>query len=131
MLALSIWEALWIVFAAFLFISVLMIFFNIVIDLFRDKELSGVAKTIWVIVLILLPLVGMLVYVIARGDGMAQRQLQAQVDAQQSFDNYVRDVAGSGGGAGAASELEKATAMHAAGQLSDEEFAALKSKILG
>lgn len=127
MLALSIWEALWIVFVSFLFISVLIMLFNVIIDLFRDKELGGFAKFIWIVVLLFLPLIGLLVYVIARGDGMAKRQVAAQVEAQQSFDSYVRDVAGGG----AASELEKAAAMHAAGQLSDEEYANLKAKILG
>lgn len=128
MLAFSIWNALWVVFVTFLFISVLIMFFNVVVDLFRDKSLGGVAKTVWVIVLLFLPLIGLLVYVIARGDGMARRQVEAQVEARESFDSYVREVSG---GSGAASELEKAAAMHASGQLSDEEFAALKQKIIG
>lgn len=127
MLALSIWEALWIVFVSFLFISVLIMLFNVIIDLFRDKELGGFAKMIWIVVLLFLPLIGLLVYVIARGDGMAKRQVAAQVEAKESFDTYVRDVAGGG----AASELEKAAAMHASGQLSDDEYANLKAKILG
>lgn len=131
MLAFSVWNALWVVFVTFLFISVLMMFFNVVVDLFRDRELNGVSKTIWVLVLLFLPLIGLLIYVIARGDGMAARQIQAQVDARESFDAYVREVSGGAGTGGAASELEKAAAMHAGGQLSDEEFAALKRKILG
>lgn len=127
MLAFSIWEALWVVFVAFLFINVLFLMFSVITDLFRDKELSGFAKFIWIVVLILLPLLGLLIYVLVRGDGMAERSLQAQAAAEESFQSYVRDVAGGG----AASELEKASALHTAGKLSDDEYAALKSKILG
>ena len=64
---------------------------------------------------------------IARGQGMAERSAKEQIAAQDSFDTYVRDVAGGG----AASELEKASAMHSAGKLSDDEYATLKAKILG
>ena len=126
MLAFSIWNAIWLVLVTYLFVVVLMMLFSVIVDLFRDHELSAFAKVIWVVVLVLLPLLGLLVYVIARGPGMAQRSLREQDEAKQSFDAYVRDVAGGG----AASELEKASAMHAAGRLSDDEYAALKAKIL-
>lgn len=126
MLAFSIWNAIWVVFVAFLFVNLLMMFFAVIVDLFRDKELSGVAKVVWIIVLIGLPLLGLLIYVIARGQGMAERSVQEQVKAQESFDAYVRDVAGGG----AATELEKASALHAQGKLSDDEYAALKARIL-
>lgn len=126
MLAFSIWNAIWVVFIAFLFVNLLMMFFAVIVDLFRDKELSGVAKVVWIIVLIGLPLLGLLIYVIARGQGMAERSVDEQVKAQESFDAYVRDVAGGG----AATELEKASALHAAGKLTDDEYAALKTRIL-
>ena len=77
--------------------------------------------------LALFTLIALLVYVIVRGQGMAERSAKADAEAKDSFDSYVRDVAGGG----AASELEKAASMHAAGQLSDEEYGALKAKILG
>lgn len=126
MLAFSIWNALWVVIVTFLFVSVLMVLFSIISDLFRDRELGGFAKAIWIIVLIIFPLIGSLIYLIARGKGMAERSIKDQQQAQEAFDSYVRDVAGGG----AASELEKASALHAAGKLSDAEYAALKSKIL-
>ena len=126
MLACSFWEAIWLIFITFVFITVLMMLFSVIVDLFRDDSLSGWGKTGWIILLIILPLLGLLIYVIARGKGMAERSIKQQVEAKQSFDSYVRDVAGGG----AASELEKANALHQAGKLSDEEFAALKAKIL-
>jgi predicted PurR-regulated permease PerM len=125
-LAFSIWNAIWVVFVTFLFISVLMMMFSVIVDIFRDDSLSGWAKAAWLLFLAVFTLLALLVYVIVRGDGMTRRNIEAQQAAKQEFDSYVQDVAGGG----AASELEKAAAMHAAGKLSDDEYAALKSKIL-
>lgn len=127
MLAFSIWNAIWLVFVSFLFITVLMMIFSIVVDIFRDKELSGWAKAAWLFFLVVFTLLTALVYVIVRGKGMAERSMKEQVEAKESFDAYVRDVAGGG----AASELEKAAALHGAGRISDDEYTALKAKILG
>lgn len=127
MLAFSIWNAIWLVIVSFLFIALLMMLFSVIVDLFRDDSLSGWAKALWIIVLIFMPLLGLLIYVITRGKGMTERTIKEQAAAQQSFDSYVREVAGGG----AASELEKANNLHAAGKLTDEEFAQLKAKILG
>jgi len=127
MLAFSVWEALWVTFVAFLFISVLMMMFSVIVDIFRDHEMSGWVKAIWLICLVFFSLITLLVYMIVRGQGMAERSAKEQVEAKESFDSYVRDVAGGG----AASELEKAAAMHNSGKLDDAEYAALKAKILG
>lgn len=127
MLAFSIWEALWVTFAAFLFIAVLMMMFSVIVDIFRNHEMSGLAKAAWLIGLIFFSLITLLIYMIVHGDGMAKRSAKEQVEAKESFDSYVRDVAGGG----AASELEKAAAMHNSGKLSDTEYEALKAKILG
>lgn len=126
MLAFSFWDAFWIVFIAFIWINLLIIFVSVIVDLFRDHELSGWGKAAWIILLLVLPLIGLLIYVIARGPGMARRQMDKQAEAQESFDSYVRDVAGGG----AASELEKASALHSEGKLTDDEYAALKARIL-
>ena len=126
MLAFSFWDAFWIVFIAFIWINLLIIFVSVIVDLFRDQELSGWWKAAWIILLLVLPLIGLLIYVIARGPGMARRQMDKQAEAQASFDSYVRDVAGGG----AASELEKASALHNEGKLTDDEYAALKARIL-
>jgi hypothetical protein len=127
-IAFSIWNAIWLVFITFLFVSVLMMLFSIVTDMFRDPELSGVAKAMWMIALILFPLIGMFIYVLVRGKGMAERAGQRRQEAEAASEAYIRRVSGSAGGA--ASELEKASALHAAGTLTDAEFAALKAEIL-
>jgi len=127
MLAFSLWNAIWIVFVSFVFIAVLMMMFSVITDIFRDEELAGWGKAAWLIALLLFTFVTLIVYVIARGDGMVKRSAKEQVEAKQSFDAYVRDVAGGG----AASELEKASALHNAGKIDDAEYAALKAKILG
>ena len=126
MLAFSIWEAIWLIFVTFVFISVLMMLFSVIVDLFRDDSLSGWGKAGWIIVLILMPFLGLLIYVIVRGKAMSDRAIKEQVDTKQSFDDYVRTVSGGG----PATELEKANTLHMAGKLSDEEFAQLKAKIL-
>ncbi len=127
MLAFSLWNAIWIVFVSFVFIAVLMMMFSVITDIFRDEELSGWGKAAWLIALLFFTFLTLIVYVIARGDGMVKRSAKEQVEAKQSFDAYVRDVAGGG----AASELEKASALHTAGKIDDAEYAALKAKILG
>ena len=127
MLAFSVWNAIWLVFVSFVFIAVLMMMFSVITDIFRDHELSGWGKAAWLIALLFFTFLTLIVYVIVRGDGMVKRSAKEQVEAKQSFDAYVRDVAGGG----AASELEKASALHNAGKIDDAEYAALKAKILG
>jgi Na+-transporting methylmalonyl-CoA/oxaloacetate decarboxylase gamma subunit len=126
MLAFSIWNAIWVVIVAFLFITVLMMMFSVIVDIFRDQDLSGWGKAAWLLFLVVFPLLSLLVYVIVRGRGMAERSVKEQVEAKESFDAYVRDVAGGG----AASELEKAAALYSSGQISDDEYEALKARIL-
>lgn len=126
MLALSFWNAVWLVFISFMFIAYLMVLFSILVDLFSDHEVGGFAKAIWVIALLLLPLLTALVYLIVRGGGMAKRTAARQAAAQAEVDSYIRDVAGGG----AASELARAAELHEKGKINDEEYAALKSKIM-
>jgi hypothetical protein len=126
MLATSFGEILWLLIISVLFIAYLMMLFSVIVDLFRDRELGGLAKAIWAVALIAFPLITMLVYLVARGDGMAKRSIAQQQAAQESFDSYVRDVAGGG----AAQELEKAAALLETGKISQEEYDRLKTKIL-
>lgn len=126
MLAVSFGQAIWLIIVSFLFIAYLMMLFSVVIDLFRDRELGGVAKALWAVALIALPLITMLAYLIVRGDGMAKRAVNEQRQAQDSFDTYVREVAGGG----SASELAKAAELLDAGKIDAEEYALLKRKIL-
>ena len=102
---------------------------TVFIDLFRRRDMSGWFKAFWVIFVIVLPFLGVLVYLIAYHDSMAERsenQAQAQ---QKQFDQYVRQAAGSGGG-GAAAEIEKAKKLLDDGTITQAEFDALKAKAL-
>lgn len=125
MLAFSFWNAIWLVIVCFFFISVLMMLFSVIIDLVHDHDVGGWGKAAWMIGLVLFPLLGLLVYLIVRGGGMAERSAKHAAQQQQVFDAYVRDVSG-----GSASELERAADLHNNGKLSDAEFAATKAKIL-
>lgn len=125
----SFWDVFWFIAISFLFLSYLILFFQVVGDLFRDPEVSGLMKVLWIVALIVFPFLSLLVYLLVRGKGMAQRQLQQQQAAKQAFDDYVRQAATSGGGA--ASELANAKAMLDSGAISAEEYDKLKAKILG
>ena len=95
-------------------------------DLFRDHELSGWAKVAWIIFVIVLPFLGVFVYLIARGHGMRDRAIAQQKEAQASFQEYVQETAGTT----TADQLAKLGQLHDKGQLTDEEFAAQKAKVL-
>jgi len=120
-------EVLWAIFVIYALLFVLFTLFRIIVDLFRDHELSGWGKAGWLIVLLVLPLVGILAYLIARGPGMAARAAQDQAAAQAEFDDYVRQAAGAGG---PAQEIAHAKGLLDAGAITAEEFEALKAKAL-
>jgi hypothetical protein len=113
----------------FLFAAWLMILFVIISDLFRDHSISGWGKAAWVIFLIFVPFLAALVYLIARGDGMRERSLAQQQEAQKQLDTYIQQTASSGGGS-AADELTKLAKLHDEKKLSDEEFERAKAKIV-
>ncbi len=115
------WTLFWIV----VLIGYLMALFSIITDLFRDHELSGWLKAVWLIFLFFLPVLTALVYLIVRGGGMAQRSQQAARHQQQAVDTYIRDVAG-----GSAAEIAKAKELLDAGAISPEEYEKLKEKAL-
>ena len=114
----------------FLFAAWLMILFVIISDLFRDHQISGWGKAAWVIFLIFVPFLAALVYLIVRGDGMRERSLAQQQEAQKQLDTYIRQTASSGGGDSAADQLTKLAKLHDEKKLSDEEFERAKAKIV-
>jgi len=119
-------EALLLMLEFFLFVAWLWILFAIVSDLFRDHEISGWGKAAWVLFLLILPFLGALVYLIARGDGMRERTIKAQEDAKGQFDAYIRQQAHSS----PADELHKLNELKEKGALSSEEFERAKAKLL-
>jgi ABC-type dipeptide/oligopeptide/nickel transport system permease component len=128
MLATSFGDILWLIIISFFFITYLMMLFSVIGDIFRNHEMGGVAKAIWLVLLFALPLLTLLVYVIMNGAGMAKRSMKEQQDAKAAFDEYVRQAAGTGG---AASELANAKSLLDSGAITADEYAALKAKILG
>lgn len=126
-LALTFWDLFWgMIWLFFLFLWI-WIYISIFSDLFRDREESAVKKVLWVLFLFVFPFLGPLIYLIVRGQGMAERSLKAQVAAQQQFDDYVRQV---GGGRSPADELAKLAELKAAGSISEAEFEQLKAKVV-
>ena len=119
-------EGLLFIFEFFLLFAWIWILVSILSDLFRDHELSGVAKAVWVFFLVFLPFLGVLIYLIARGDGMRDRTIKAQADAKKEFDSYVREQAHTT----PADELHKLNELKEKGALSAEEFDRAKSKLL-
>jgi hypothetical protein len=116
----------------FIFCAWFMCLFWVFGDLFRSKDLGGVAKTLWSVFLIFLPIIGMLVYLIARGHGMTERSMAAAADAQRRQDAYIRSVATSNGGkSGVADEIASAKALLDSGAINQTEFEQLKAKALG
>lgn len=122
-------EVLWTMFVLFMWIIWFWLLITVFSDLFRDHETSGAAKAGWCIFVILLPYLGVLVYLIARGNGMAQRAADQQRAAKAEFDAYVRETAGGGGG-GSAAEIAHAKELLDSGAISQEEFEQLKAKAL-
>lgn len=118
---------LWLMIWFFLFFLYLMILFQIIGDLFRDRELSGWWKALWVIGLVFMPFLIALIYLIARGRGMAERQQAAALKAKSDADTYIRSVAA---GKSPADHIADAKALLDSGAIDADEFAALKAKAL-
>jgi ABC-type multidrug transport system fused ATPase/permease subunit len=111
-------------FLFFLWIWLLIVIFS---DIFRSHDMGGVAKAIWVLFVIILPFLGVLIYLIARGGSMHERAEQQAARQQKAFDSYVKETAASGG---SADELAKLADLKSKGVLTDAEFEAQKSKLL-
>lgn len=111
----------------FLLMAWFWVLFVVITDLFRDHELSGWWKAVWVFFLILLPWLGVLIYLIARGSGMRDRTIKAEADAKKEFDSYIREQAHP---ASPAEELHKLAELKDRGAISDEEFERAKAKLL-
>jgi hypothetical protein len=127
-LDISFGEFLWSLLIIFFMITFFVILFQVVFDLFRDHELSGWAKAGWLLFIVVLPFLGLLVYLIARGPRMAERAARQQEASRRAMDEYIRTTAG---GTGPASELAAAKSLLDEGAISQAEFDALKRKILG
>ena len=122
----SFWDIIWFIIVSFAFVAYLMILFNIVTDLFRDKSVSGGMKAVWMIGLVFLPFLIAVIYLIARGKGMAERQNQAVQNVRAAQDDYIRSVAS----ASPAEEIARAQQLLDAGTITQAEFATLKARAM-
>lgn len=120
------WDFVWLIVSTFIFVAYLMVMFHIVFDLFRDQEVGGGTKALWIAGLIFLPFLTALIYIVARGPGMAARQHAAAQRMKSDADAYIRQVAGKS----PAEQITEAKALLDAGTINADEFAKLKAKAL-
>lgn len=120
------WDMVWLMISTFFFIAYLIIMFQIVVDLFRDHELGGFAKVLWVLGLIFIPVLTAIIYIIARGGGMAARQQATMQKAKADTETYIKTVAGKS----PAADIAEAKALLDVGTITQAEFDRLKAKAL-
>ena len=118
-------DILWTMFIFFLFVIWIWILITVFVDIFRRKDTSGFSKALWIIFVIALPYLGVLIYLIANHDGMADRNLAQMQRQQDQTDAYIKSVAG-----GSAAEIEKAKGLLDSGAITQAEFDTLKQKAL-
>jgi len=125
----SIWDFLIWVFWFYIAVACIWVFITIFIDIFRDHSLNGWAKALWVIFLVFLPFLAAIIYLIARGRSMSERQLAESQAAQAKTNDYIRNVAGASASSPAA-EIESAKKLLDSGAITQAEYDTLKSKAL-
>ena len=118
----------WTVLMVFIWVAWIILLIRVFSDVFRNHEMSGWAKAFWVIFVVILPFLGVLIYLIANGSGMAKRDMAQAQAAQQQFDSYVRQTAGS---SSAADQIATAKGLLDQGTISNEEFEQIKRTALG
>ena len=118
---------LWDILIIFAWVIFIWIAITVLIDVFRRHDISGWAKAAWVVFVVILPWIGVLVYLIVNHNGMNERSAREARTQQAQFDEYVRQATGSGG---AASDIEKAKQLLDSGAITQQEFEALKAKAL-
>ena len=122
----NVWDMVLLMISTFFFVAYLIVMFQIVVDLFRDPELGGGSKVLWALGLIFLPVLTALIYIVARGRGMAARQQASLQRARTDTEAYIKGVAGRS----PAAEIAEAKALLDAGTISPAEFDRLKAKAL-
>ena len=123
----SFWDFLWLLIWSYLFVAYLVVLFHIAADIFKDPELGGFSKALWIIGLIVAPVLVALIYLIARGRGMAERQASAAQQARAETDRYIQYVASN---PSSADEIASAKALLNDGTITQDEYERLKAKAL-
>ena len=122
----SFWDFIWYTLVIFAFVAYLMLLFMILTDLFRDRNLSGWWKAVWIVFLFIFPWLTALVYLIARGRSMSERTIEAQQTAKADTDAYIQSVAGKS----PADQIADAKSLLDSGTITQAEFDSLKAKAL-
>ena len=122
----GVFDILWSIVLLFLLVAWIWVVISVLADVFRSRDMRGISKALWVLFIILIPWLGVLTYIIARGDRMQENQLETARQIEDAQRDYIRSVAGTS----PATELEKLAALKEKGILSDAEFDAQKAKIL-
>ena len=122
-------DLMWTMLVFFLWVVWFWLLFTVFADIFRRHDISGWAKAAWIIFTIILPFLGVFVYIITQSKGMTERNIERARAQQTQFDQYVRETAGGGGG-GAAAEIERAKQLLDQGAITQGEFDAIKQKAL-
>jgi hypothetical protein len=120
------WSMLWF----FVWITWLMLLFRVIGDIFRSHDMGGGAKALWLFVVIVMPFLGVFIYMIARGHAMTQHDMDAAHARDEQMKAYVQQVTASNGSNGSADELAKLAELNKSGVLTDAEFAEQKAKVL-
>jgi hypothetical protein len=123
----SFWDFFWLLIWCYLFVACLVVLFHIAADVFRDRDLGGFAKALWIIGLILAPLVVALIYLIARGRGMADRQMSRARQSRAETDRYIQYVANK---PSSADQIASAKSLRDEGTITEDEFEQLKARAL-
>jgi hypothetical protein len=123
----SFWDVLWWMIAFFAFVIWFWLVITVFADIFRRHDTGGGAKTLWIIFIILLPFLGVFIYLISQGKGMAERSAGQMKAAQAQQADYIKSVAGGGG---AADEIDKAKKLLDSGAITQAEFDSIKAKAL-
>ncbi|MDH4306704.1 MAG: SHOCT domain-containing protein [Acidimicrobiia bacterium] len=119
-------DLFWTMLIFFLWFAWIMVVFTVLVDIFRNHQMGGFAKALWVFFVIVLPLLGVLIYLIANGDDMARRGLEEAQRRDQAARAYIQDAAG----VSTADELQKLGQLHSDGLLTEAEFASQKARLL-
>jgi ABC-type multidrug transport system fused ATPase/permease subunit len=121
-------DVLWTMFIFFLWVIWFWLLFTVFVDVFRRHDISGGKKALWLIFVIILPFLGVFIYIITQNDGMTQRNVERAQSQRAQFDQYVRETAGASGGA--AAEIDTAKQLLDQGAITQAEFDAIKQKAL-
>jgi hypothetical protein len=124
----SFWDIVWFIVISFAFVAYLMVMFAVIGDLFRDPKASGLEKAVWVIALIFVPFLSLVVYLIAKGRDMGERQARGVEQVRADQDAYIRQVTST---AAPAEQIAQAKALLDSGSITPVEYERLKEKALG